>query len=153
MPIVTADLHNPAHQCAIVELLDMYSRDFMGDDQPLAQFTRDHLIDGLRQQVNALILLAYEEQRPVGLLIGFEGFSTFQAAPLLNIHDIAVTAEFRGKGIGRQLLRETAQIARNRGYSQISLEVRVDNSVAQQLYQSEGYKDCSPPMWFWKKQL
>lgn len=153
MTIVTADLENPIHQQAILELLDMYAQDPMGDGAALPATGRARLIEGLQQQPNALILLAYRQQQPVGLLIGFQGFSTFQARPLLNIHDLAVTPAARGQGIGRQLLQEAARMARQRGYGQLTLEVRTDNPVAQNLYKSEGFKDCDPPMWFWKKQL
>jgi len=153
MSIVTADLDNTEHQQAILDLLDMYARDPMGGGSPLPAATRNTLIAGLRQQPQAVILLACADDRPIGLLIGFQGFSTFQAKPLLNIHDIAVVPAARGTGIGRKLLQEAERISRQLGYGQISLEVRIDNTVAQNLYKSEGYKDCDPPMWFWKKQL
>lgn len=152
MRIVTADLNNAEHQTAILALLDMYSRDPMGNAAPLPPTTRDNLISGLQAQSHAIILLAYEDEAPIGLLIGFQGFSTFLASPLLNIHDIAVIPEQRGNGIGRKMLQQAEAICRERGYGQITLEVRVDNPGAQHLYQSEGFRDCEPRMWFWKKQ-
>ena len=36
--------------------------------------------------------------KPVGLATTFEGFSTFAAKPLINIHDIAVLPDYRGRG-------------------------------------------------------
>ena len=36
MAVLLADLANPAHQAAIVELLDMYCRNEFGDGQPLS---------------------------------------------------------------------------------------------------------------------
>ena len=151
--VVTAQLDDPAHQAAMVSLLNMYAADPMGGAAPLPDSVRATLIAGLQDQPHALVLLAYDRERPVGLLIGFEGFSTFQARRLLNIHDIAVDPGWRGRGIGRLLMQQAEAVARERGYGQVTLEVREDNPVAQALYQAEGFRECEPRMWFWKKRL
>ena len=41
---------------------------------------------------------------PAGLLNCMEGFSTFAARPLLNIHDCCVATAFRRQGISSQML-------------------------------------------------
>jgi len=41
----------------------------------------------------------------------FRGFSTFAAAPLINVHDLAVVPGFRGQGIGRRLLEAVEMYA------------------------------------------
>jgi GNAT superfamily N-acetyltransferase len=51
---------------------------------------------------------------------------------------IGVAAGWRGRGIGRALLRAIAELARQAGIRQISLSVERKN-FAQQLYLSEGY--------------
>ena len=54
------------------------------------------------------------------------------------IGNIAVCPEFRGKGIGRSLLRTLIQ--RNRGVlAFLTLEVRASNAAAIALYTSEGF--------------
>jgi ribosomal-protein-alanine acetyltransferase len=55
------------------------------------------------------------------------------------VQTIAVAAEARGRGIGRGLLRELLETARNRNAREVFLEVRADNPVAQALYESEGF--------------
>lgn len=59
-----------------------------------------------------------------------------QATPELGI---AVVLDFRGKGIGRSLIRELVQEALIQGVEHISLSVEKDNP-AQYLYISEGFK-------------
>lgn len=151
--VVTANLKDPAHRDAILNLLDNYASDPMGKQATLPESSRARLLTGLAEQPQALVLLAFEDDTPAGLLIAFQGFSTFQASPLLNIHDLIVHPDYRGHGLGRQLLQEAERQALDRGCSQITLEVRSDNAAAQRLYQSEGFTDCLPRMWFWKKQL
>lgn len=151
--VVTANLKDPAHRDAILNLLDNYASDPMGKQAALPESSRARLLTGLAEQPQALVLLAFEDDTPAGLLIAFQGFSTFQASPLLNIHDLIVHPDYRGHGLGRQLLREAEGQALDRGCSQMTLEVRSDNTAAQRLYQSEGFTDCLPRMGFWKKQL
>jgi GNAT superfamily N-acetyltransferase len=52
---------------------------------------------------------------------------------------IGVAAGWRGRGVGRALLRAVASQARDRGIARISLSVERKNH-AQQLYVSEGYR-------------
>jgi GNAT superfamily N-acetyltransferase len=52
---------------------------------------------------------------------------------------IGVTALWRGRGVGRSLLRAVAAQARARGIRQISLSVDRQN-YARQLYRAEGYE-------------
>jgi GNAT superfamily N-acetyltransferase len=102
--ILPADLDDPAHCAGVVDVLDSYASDPIGGGTPLSPDVRQRLIPGLRDHPTTFILLAFRDGRAVGVLVGFFGFSTFQARPLLNIHDLAIIPECRGQGIGRQLL-------------------------------------------------
>ncbi len=82
-----ADLTRPEDAWAVVELLDAYSSDPMGDGCPLSDEARGNLISGLLAHPTTEILLAFHGAAAVGLAICFRGFSTFAARPLLNIHD------------------------------------------------------------------
>ena len=151
--ICQADLKNPNHQLAIVQLLDMYCRDAMGGGKPLADDSRARLIPALQSRSDTLILLAFSDGKPVGLCTCFEGFSTFMAKPLLNVHDLAVHPAHRGRGIGRSLLMEAETLACESGYCKLTLEVRADNPGAQHLYRSLGFAELTPVMHFWNKTL
>ena len=50
--------------------------------------------------------------------------STFHAAPLLNIHDLAVVPGVRGQGVGRALLTAVERFATAQRHCKLTLEVR-----------------------------
>ena len=58
---------------------------------------RSYYVQRLARVPGALSLLAYADGQPAGLLNAFLGFSTFAAAPLLNIHDLIVNRDYRGR--------------------------------------------------------
>ena len=153
LTIKAADLNNRDHQEQVVALLDIYSRDAMGNNAPLPAAIRNELVDGLRRHPASLVLLAWDAKRCVGLSICFEGFSTFQARPLLNIHDLVVHPEFRNRGIGRALLAAVEATAAARHCCRITLEVRADNAAAQHLYRASGFGEAQPRMHFWHKAI
>jgi ribosomal protein S18 acetylase RimI-like enzyme len=126
---------------AIVTVLDSYASDPAGGGAPLTREVRERLVPALRGQPTALVLLAFVGPTPVGIAVGFFGLSTFQARPLLNIHDLAVIAAYRGKGVGRALLREAEKRALARGCCKLTLEVQDANARARGLYASFGFED------------
>lgn len=151
--IQQADFDDLDQQHAIIELLDMYARDPMGRDAPLEESARLRLIHGLRSHPCSLVLLAYAGDAPVGILTAFEGFSTFAARRLLNIHDVAVAPDHRGHGVGIKLLEAVETLARERGYCKLTLEVRQDNLPAQMLYRRFGFNADEAAMVFWTRPL
>ncbi len=58
-----------------------------------------------------------------------------------DIQTIAVGAAARGSGLGRRLLAQAQQDARDRGVQELFLEVREDNAPARALYRSEGFEE------------
>lgn len=56
------------------------------------------------------------------------------------ITNVAVFGEYRKEGIGRKLLNEACNSAKERGCEFITLEVRESNSAAISLYESEGFE-------------
>jgi ribosomal protein S18 acetylase RimI-like enzyme len=146
---------------AVWQLMNHYACDPMGGGQPLPDAQHDALLTQLADwQATrcAVILLAWQGEQAVGLLNAFEGFSTFAALPLLNIHDLVVHSAARGQGVGRQLLQAAEQIARARGCCKITLEVLSGNQTAQALYTQQGYAayvldHAKGSAQFWQKSL
>jgi ribosomal protein S18 acetylase RimI-like enzyme len=156
--VIAADLNEPQHQEAILHLINAYARDPMGDGRDLPAAVRDRLIPGLRQHPTSLVFLAFDDAIPVGVAVCFVGFSTFAARPLVNIHDLAVMPDSRGRGIGRLLLERVEAKGRELGCCKLTLEVREDNHRAQRLYQRFGFGDMPSELgpvrnWFLQKRL
>jgi GNAT superfamily N-acetyltransferase len=140
LQILQANLDEPLHQRAVVELLDLYAREPVAGGKGLADGVKAKLINELRKQQNRLVLLALVETEPVGIAVCFQGFSTFHARPLINVHDLAVHPEFRSRGIGRRLLEEVERIARQRNCCRITLEAYSVNPRARALYRQIGFQ-------------
>ena len=137
--IIQADLSNPGHVNALVSLLDCYARDPMGGGEGLSDYARDNLARALNERQGCNVMIAYQEKKAVGLLISFEGFSTFACRPLLNIHDLMVVPECRGEGISTLLLKEAERIALDRGCCKMTLEVLEGNKAALTSYSRFGF--------------
>lgn len=56
-----------------------------------------------------------------------------------HITNIAVRPKFQGKKIGEQLLREMMKMAKWLGAARMTLEVRISNKIAQNLYAKLGF--------------
>ncbi len=156
--IVQVDYHNSQHARDLVLLLDAYATDVMGGGIPLTDLVKKTLVSELSKRSFALSLLAYVDGKPAGLLNAFEGFSTFAAKPLLNIHDVIVFSEFRGKKISQRLLEAIESNAYERGCCKITLEVLSGNQIAQRAYKNFGFKGYSldpstGTALFWQKEL
>ncbi len=139
LTVLLADYQNAAHADAIVTLLDTYSRDPYGSGRPLPDEVKAVLVEELAKRDFSLCVLAYLGDQPVGLIIAFEGFSTFAAKPLLNLHDIVVTKDARGKGIATAMMAFAEQLARERGCCKLTLEVLSGNTPAYKAYEQFGF--------------
>lgn len=137
--VIRADLKNDEHARWVLALLNEFAEDPMGIGRPLTASARRDLIRGLRTTRWCLVLLALLEGKPVGIAVCMRGFSTFQARPTVNIHDLFVRARHRGCGIGAALLRQVQKRALRIGASRITLEVREDNKLALGLYKQAGF--------------
>ena len=96
-------------------------------------WTKGAFLSELLENDRAYYLVARVGERAVGYvgvwIIVDEG----------HITNIAVHPDFRGRGIGRQLLRSIMELGRKKGARRFTLEVRKSNLVAQNLYRSLGF--------------
>ena len=74
--------------------------------------TKEQLVNVLfGKKPAAEVLLAFENETPVGFAVFFHNFSTWLGRPGLYLEDLFVKPEMRGKGYGRALLVDLAKIA------------------------------------------
>ncbi|HMN58256.1 GNAT family N-acetyltransferase [Ottowia pentelensis] len=133
------DYRDAADGAALVELLDAYAIDPMGGGQPLPPEVRATLCQRLAQVPLAASFIAWLGDEAVGLVNCFEGFSTFKARPLLNVHDIVVRPAHRARGVGQALLAAAERHAQERGCCKLTLEVLSGNARALRSYQRFGF--------------
>ena len=147
------DFNNPNHLTALSSLLNHYMEDPMGDYPPLNKLQQLRLINDLNEHPTAEVLFVLKDDKIAGMTVCFVNYSTFKLKPYLYIHDVVVLKEYRGSGLGKALITRLIQISEERGYCKLTLEVREDNHNAQLLYQSLGFNECDPKMYFWTKTL
>lgn len=127
----------------LVRLLDAYARDPMGGGEPLSERVKETLAAALSDMPNAFSIVAEagETGEGIGFANCFVTLSTFAARPLVNIHDLAVVASRRGRGVGRGLLDAVEVEARRRGACKLTLEVLEGNAPARIAYERHGFTE------------
>lgn len=141
------------HCNAFIDLINHYKADSMGDGTQLSLNGKVSLIEGMRMHPSSFAMFALLQEEIVGMVTCFVNFSTFRAKPFLNIHDIIVREEYRGKRIGKKLLEKCIELAMQKGYCKVTLEVRDDNFIAKSLYKNLGFEDTNPAMHYMTKKM
>ena len=104
-----------------------------------------------QQRGDVTCLVAWQDETPVGHVFlrwpGGQGGLTVQACALgcVEVGDLSVVEQARGRGTGRTLMEAAQALAAARGHALIGLEVTVNNpheQVARALYQRLGYRDA-----------
>ena len=158
LTIGLADFSDSRDSADMITMLDAYACDPMGGGTPLAEDVKARLSGDLAANPHAFSLLARAGDEAVGLANCFVGYSTFAAAPLVNIHDFAVLSAHRGTGIGRALMDAIEAEALKRGACKVTLEVLSGNHPAQRLYAACGscnyqLNPATGHALFWQKRL
>ena len=160
MPIEVkkVDYRDPDQASAVLMLLNHYSMDPMGSSAPLSTFVQENLIEELKQRDFFNSAIAYVDGRPAALANFAEGFSTFAAKPLINVHDMVVHRDFRGQGLSQKLLAFVETEARRLGCCKVTLEVLGGNEIAQNAYRKFGFaayrlSEDTGVAEFWQKKL
>lgn len=152
------DYSNSRDAADMMMLLDHYAQDPMGGDEPLPQRVRETLIDELQKRSFVASAVAYVNGKPAALVNYVEGFSTFAAKPLINVHDLVVHTDFRGQGLSHRLLEFVENQAAAMGCCKVTLEVLTENVVAKKSYEKFGFKpyqltEAGGPAQFWQKKI
>jgi len=152
------DYANEDDAADLLALLDVYAGDPMGGGAPLPNEVRDRVVAGLSATHGAFSMIARMDGVAVGLANCFVTYSTFAAAPLVNVHDFVVASGHRGRGIGKALLAAIDVEACKRGACKVTLEVLSGNAPAKALYAGCGFGDyqldpAAGHALFWQKKL
>lgn len=86
----------------------------------------------------ASVIFAFDGEKPVGFAVFYFTYSTFAGLPGLYLEDLFVKPEARGLGVGRQLLRYLARLAKEKGCWRIEWAVLHWNETAIGFYRKLG---------------
>jgi ribosomal protein S18 acetylase RimI-like enzyme len=128
-----------ADLATVAPMFDSY-RQFYGlaSDPALA---RSFIADRL-QHNDSVIFLATEWHQAIGFVQLYPVFSSTAARPgrLWLLNDLYVTPEGRSQGVGRALMERARGHAIETGATGLFLQTARNNSSAQRLYESLGYR-------------
>jgi ribosomal-protein-alanine N-acetyltransferase len=106
---------------------------------------------------DAPLYLELHEEWPQGFLVAelegtVIGFIVLVLTPEGEgrIFALAIDARYRGRGVGRTLLKAAFNILRKQKIGYMRLEVRLSNHVAQQLYRSTGFMEVGLVPYYYK---
>jgi ribosomal protein S18 acetylase RimI-like enzyme len=120
-------------QPATTEDADLLTRIQSAAFGELEENVRPYVIRGL-QQANRQYLLGLLDDQPVGMLR--LGRYEHEA----DITAFGVLPETQGRGYGRQMLLDAIDLLLDEGWSQIMIDVVIENQNALKLYQSCGFR-------------
>lgn len=104
-----------------------------------ASFVNDAWSEAMMREELASRHSRYVIDEDAGRLVGYAGLRVPAGAKDADIQTIAIAEAARGRGRGRALLEALLSEASARRASDVFLEVRADNPVAEKLYASEGF--------------
>lgn len=152
------DLSDEEQGRRVVQLLNVYATDPMGGGESLTEDVMRRLPQELKKRPTAHAFIATLDGVEAGVAICFEGFSTFECKPLINIHDLCVVPTMRRKGVASTLIFSIEQYALSIGCCKLTLEVLEGNHAAKASYRACGFEgyELDPEMGkavFWQKKL
>jgi GNAT superfamily N-acetyltransferase len=85
------------------------------------------------------ILVMKIDGKVVGMVSLLYSISTALGGKVAILEDMVMSKDFRGKGLGKELLNEAIAIAQKRGCLRLTLLTDFDNETAIRFYQSAGF--------------
>lgn len=89
--------------------------------------------DELNKNKMAIYIVALENEK----IVGYAGM--WHVINEGHITNVAVSPEHRRKGIGESLIKKLIEIAKEKEMIGLTLEVRISNEIAKNLYKKQGF--------------
>jgi len=122
-----------AHESDLPELLKLEHECFGSDS-----WSEDNLRSELVEHHTYYLAVEID-----GRLVGYAGLSKLPANSQSDIQTIAVAPMARGIGLGHEVMNRLIRRAVELGATEVFLEVRADNPIAQKLYRKLGFEQIS----------
>lgn len=108
-----------------------HAQDFTATADDYERFLADpHAINGA--------LIGCWQGQAAGCAIWQRSYSTFRGRETLYLEDLSVLPQFRGRGLGRELLRAVARLALSRNVPAVTWLLMSWNGEARRLYSAAG---------------
>lgn len=98
---------------------------------------------GARPKFEPWLAYCARQPEPVGYMILVNTYSSFEARPTLYLEDLFVLPEYRGRGIGKAMMRRAIDLAWKRRCGRMEWTCLDWNAKAQEFYQKLGARKLS----------
>lgn len=122
----------------LVPLFDGYRQFYKQPSDPAR--ARDFLAERFAHQESVILLTCDEQGVGLGFTQLYPLFSSVRAVRIYLLNDLFVVADARRLGVASALMMASADHARALGAASLSLATALDNTPAQALYESLGWK-------------
>ncbi len=109
----------------------------------LVQADEALLREWIFEKQKAEVFFAVTEGKEVGFALFFHNFSTFLGKAGIYLEDLFVLPEYRGRGVGKAILRRLAQLTRERGCGRLEWACLDWNQPSIDFYLSLGAQPMS----------
>ncbi|WP_133130565.1 GNAT family N-acetyltransferase [Legionella yabuuchiae] len=104
-------------------------------DSPSLEMTKEFVLTNIKESWPQVVAISYEKIIGWCDIVG----SNRHACKHLGTLGMGIINEFRGHGIGHQLIKKALELAKEKGLTRIELSVREDNKRAIHLYKKFGF--------------
>jgi GNAT superfamily N-acetyltransferase len=122
----------------LVPLFDGYRQFYRQPSDPA--LARAFLSERFAHHQSLMFVACDEQGNGVGFTQLYPLFSSVRAVRIYLLNDLFVTEDARRRGVARALLQASATHARALGAADLLLSTALDNTPAQMLYQSLGWR-------------
>jgi ribosomal protein S18 acetylase RimI-like enzyme len=104
---------------------------------------QEYLVERFMQSENGLVLVALDN----GKVVGYSLSEVRAPSPGLKqekwgyIDQMAITASYRGKGVGQKILVEIFAWLKSKGVNRVELEVTAQNAIGYAFWRKHGFQD------------
>ena len=121
----------------LAPLFDAYRQFYRQAADPA--IARQYLASRLERE-ESVVFLAASDGVGYGFVQLYPSFCSVAARPIWILYDLFVAPAARGRGYGRHLMQAARAFASATGAQRLVLSTADDNSTAQALYESLGYR-------------
>ena len=133
IPAETTDIER-----LVVFMRDFYEHEALQFDEPAARRALQQLIGN--PFFGRIFLLEFAGKK-VGYTVLTFGYSLEFHGRDAFVDELYIVASHRGRGFGKRTLDCLADVCRSEGIAALHLEVERANTIAQEVYRKQGFKD------------
>jgi ribosomal protein S18 acetylase RimI-like enzyme len=127
----------PGDLDAIAPLFDAYRQFYQQPPDPPR--AREYIRERMERHESVIFVAEDAAGRVVGFTQLYPTFCSVRAAPTFVLYDLFVAPGARGTGAGRALMQAAEAYAAGTGAARLELSTAKTNTVAQSLYESQGW--------------